>query len=425
MPQARIGIIGLGQGGKALAVHLASRGHKPLIYCVPGHRTEYDFVKHHGSIIAATHAVEGQYEVQLVDDLAEFVLRTDHIIIVTLSTAHRTIIKALCKYDLRNTTIVALPGGGSFTAKARQLGLKARNILESCTLPYASRSPGAGQVAVLYIKSTFPLAAVKSMQEKDRLVLSDIFAGRVEWRKSILNIWLNCTNPVVHCPPMIFNAGRVESGDSFCLYGDGITPSVARATTNLDDERIAIAKSVGEKAPTVLEWTNIWYDASYPDWVTFARQSMPHNKHGQAPTTLAGQRYLDEDMKETMVLWYYLGRACGLELPVMRSMITLASSMVGEDYFATGNTLESLGLGDATADEIMALFGAPLPAPKSRAVSTPKISRPAATTCAVPPSPSRATISSECRRLNSEVGLLGMMGMQTVLFNSPAQVRSV
>lgn len=423
MPPARIGIIGLGQGGKALAVHLASRGHKPLVYCFPGHRTEYDFVKHHGSIITATHAVEGQYEVQLVDDLAEFVLNTDHIIIVTLSTAHRTIIEALSKHDLRNTTIVALPGGGSFTAKVRQVGLKARNILESCTLPYASRSPAAGQVAVLYIKSTFPLAAVTCMQEADRLALSHIFANRVEWRKSILNIWLNCTNPVVHCPPMIFNAGRVESGDSFCLYGEGITPSVARATTALDEERRAIATRVGEQAPTVLEWTNIWYDASYPDWVTFARQSMPHNKHGQAPTTLKGQRYLDEDMKETMVLWYCLGRSCGLELPVMRSMITLASSMVGEDYFATGNTLESLGLGVATAEEIVSLFGTPLPASpsKSRVESTlPRISK-----ATIPPSPSRAAFSADCRRLSNDPGMLGFLSRQAGLFHSAPEVPSV
>lgn len=398
MPQARVGIVGLGQGGKAMAVHLASRGYKPIVYCCPGHRKEYDYLKGHGSRLEATHAVEGVYEVQLVDDLAEFVRSTDHIIIVTLSTAHREIIQALTRYDLRRTNVVALPGGGSFAAKARQLGLKARNILESCTLPYASRCPAPGQVAVLYIKSSFPLASIKPMQEQDRLALSDIFAGRADWRKSILNIWLNCTNPVVHCPPMIFNAGRVESGDQFCLYGDGITPSIARATMALDQERIALAASVGEKAPTVLEWTNIWYDADYPDWVTFARQSTPHNKHGLAPTTLKGQRFLDEDMKETMVLWYSLGRSRGLELPVMRSMITLASSMVDEDYLTTGNTLESLGLGGVPADDIVDMFGTSTPAPPTRPASTPKSSK-----ATVPASPSCATFSSELGRLGTEL----------------------
>lgn len=359
--QARVGIIGMGQGGKALAVHLASRGYSPLVYCSPGHRSEYDHIKANGSVIEATHAVEGVFKVQLVDDLAEFVHNTTHIVIVTLSTAHREILQSLRRYDLRKTTIVALPGGGSFAAKARHVGLQTKNILESCTLPYASRCPASGQVAVLYIKKTFPLASTKVIQEHDRLILSHMFADRVEWRKSVLNMWLNCTNPVVHCPPMLFNAGRVESGNPFCLYGEGITPSVARATMALDAERMAIAASNGEQAPTVLEWTNIWYDAEYPDWVTFAQTSTPHNKHGLAPTTLKGQRFLDEDMKETMVMWYYLGRLRGLELPVMRSMITLASAMVDEDYFTTGNTLESLGLGDMSASEIMDVFGAPVP----------------------------------------------------------------
>ncbi|KAF3764667.1 6-phosphogluconate dehydrogenase C-terminal domain-like protein [Cryphonectria parasitica EP155] len=409
MPQARVGIIGLGQGGKALAVHLASRGHKPLIYCCPGHRIEYEYVKNNGSVLKASHATEGTFKVQLVDDLAEFVVNTDYIIIVTLSTAHREILCALQKHDLRKTTIVALPGGGSFAAKARQVGLRARNILESCTLPYASRSPGPGEVAVLYVKETFPLASVKVMQEHDRLVLSHIFDDRVEWRNSILNIWLNCTNPVVHCPPMVFNAGRVESGNPFHLYGEGITPSVARATMALDAERMAIAASNGEKTPSVLEWTNIWYNSDYPDWVSFAQGSAPHNKHGLAPTRLKGQRFLDEDMKETMVLWYCLGRLRGLELPVMRSMITLTSSMVDEDYLTTGTTLQSLGLGGMTADDILDMFGAPKPQDvityETRPVKT-----------LYPSSPSRSSFPPDLRHLTGEPGLLSLIGKQTYIF---------
>lgn len=406
MLQTRVGIIGLGQGGKALAVHLASRGYKPLIYCSPGHRTEYDYVKDHDGVLEATHATQGTFKFQLVDDLAEFLLNTEYIIIVTLSTAHREIIRALCKHDLGKTTIVALPGGGSFAAKARQQGMKARNILESCTLPYASRSPARGEVAVLYVKATFPLASVKAMQANERRAVSHIFDDRVEWRSSILNIWLNCTNPVVHCPPMVLNAGRVESGDAFHLYGEGITPGVARATMALDAERMTIAASNGEQTPSVLEWTNIWYDADYPDWVSFARGSMPHNKHGLAPTTLKGHRFLDEDMKETMVFWYCLGRLRGLELPVMRSMITLTSSMVDEDYLSTGTTLTSLGLEGVTAEDIKRIFGEPT----LQSTASPEIKA----VKAVFPS----SFPPEFRHLTGDPGLLGLIGKQPYLFQA-------
>lgn len=413
MERAQVGIIGLGQGGKALAVHLASRSFTPLVYCSPGHRTEYDLIKAHGSVIEASFSVEGSFKVQLIDNLGEFVQKTSHIVIVTLSTAHREILRALSRYDLRKTTIVALPGGGSFAAKARHLGLKTKNIIESCTLPYACRCPASGQVAVLYIKKTFPLASVKVMEDRERLILSDIFDNRVEWRKSVLNMWLNCTNPVVHCPPMIFNAGRVESGNSFSLYGEGITPSVARATMALDAERMAIAESNGEQAPTVLEWTNIWYDADYPDWVTFARTSTPHNKHGLAPTTLKGTRFLYEDMKETMVMWYNLGRLRGLDLPVMRSMITLASAMVGEDYFATGNTLESLGLDGLSAAEVMDIFGAPAPTAEAPCEVTQLRPVPLTISLAPPRSPRRPSRSPEIsRNFGVDSMLFGLLGKQ-------------
>lgn len=220
----------------------------------------------------------------------------------------------------------------------------------------------------------------------------------------------NCTNPVVHCPPIIFNAGRVESGSPFSLYGEGITPSVARATMALDAERIAIAEANGEHAPTVLDWTNIWYDANYPDWVTFAQSSTPHNKHGLAPTTLKGQRFLDEDMKETMVMWYCLGRLRGLELPVMRSMITLASAMVDEDYLVTGSTLASLGLDKMTAGEIMDIFGTPEPQPV--APVAPVELRPlAAAKMALPASPTacRPARSPELRHFGVVEPLFGML----------------
>lgn len=355
--KSRVGIIGLGQGGQALAVHLASRGHLPSIYCFPGHRKDFDTIKRQGGVIRSSHRIVGTFPVRLVDDLADFLRSTDYVVIVTLSYAHSTILQALQGHDLARHTLVALPGGGSFAAKARQLGVRARNVLESCTLPYASRCPSPGEVAVLYIKMTFPLAAVEPMGEHERLRLADLFAGRVEWRRSVLGVWLNCTNPVVHCPPMILNAGRVESGNRFYLYGDGITPGVAKATKALDDERIAIAAAYGEVAPTVLEWTNIWYDAAYPDWVTFARESTPHNKHGLAPTKLKGHRHFDEDLKDTMVFWYSLGRLKGLDLPVMRSFITLASAMVGEEYLESGTTLEALGMGSLDAEQVADLFG--------------------------------------------------------------------
>lgn len=199
---------------------------------------------------------------------------------------------------------------------------------------------------------------------------------------------------------MIFNAGRIESGNQFSLYGEGITPSVARATMALDAERIAIATSNGEHAPTVLDWTNIWYDANYPDWVTFAQVSTPHNKHGLAPTTLKGQRFLDEDMKETMVMWYCLGRLRGLELPVMRSMITLASAMVGEDYLVTGSTLESLELGNMSPEDIMNIFGTPQP----QAVVSRELRPPAMLALPTSPTACRPTHSPELRHFG--VGLL-------------------
>lgn len=107
-------------------------------------------------------------------------------------------------------------------------------------------------------------------------------------------------------------------------------------------------------------------------------------------------------------MWYFLGRLRGLDLPVMRSMITLASAMLGEDYFETGNTLASLGLDGMSAEELEKIFGAPVEAPREL--------RPASR--AIP-------LTSPCRpTFRMESGLLGLLAKQNPFPQLEASLQS-
>ena len=62
-------------------------------------------------------------------------------------------------------------------------------------------------------------------------------------------------NAITHTPPMICNAGRIESGDpDFHLFGkDENTPAVVRLIERIDRERMAIGKALGLKQHTLEE----------------------------------------------------------------------------------------------------------------------------------------------------------------------------
>jgi len=55
-------------------------------------------------------------------------------------------------------------------------------------------------------------------------------------------------------------------------------------------------------------------------------------------------RYITEDIPVGCHIYLELAKKFGIEVPVIESMITLASVMTGTDFRATGVTLEDLGI---------------------------------------------------------------------------------
>jgi opine dehydrogenase len=67
-------------------------------------------------------------------------------------------------------------------------------------------------------------------------------------------------------------------------------------------------------------------------------------------------RYLTEDVGYGLVFLTDLARRLGLETPVMDSVVTVASTVLGRDFRAEGRrTVASLGLGDLSPAELAAL----------------------------------------------------------------------
>jgi opine dehydrogenase len=71
---------------------------------------------------------------------------------------------------------------------------------------------------------------------------------------------------------------------------------------------------------------------------------------------LRTHRYMREDIQLGLVLIASIGRLAGVPMPVTDGLLALASAVTGEDLFANGRSLASLGLGGMSRDELAAML---------------------------------------------------------------------
>src|SRR5690606_40882738 len=54
--------------------------------------------------------------------------------------------------------------------------------------------------------------------------------------------------------PILLNYSRVDAGEPFRFYLDGITPGVARFLGKVDRERVQLALAAGVRVPSLVDW---------------------------------------------------------------------------------------------------------------------------------------------------------------------------
>lgn len=353
----RYAVIGAGNGGKAMAAHLAVKGFPVGLY----NRTPENIaaIKSRGGIDLTSYK-EGPHgfgELELVtSQMAEVLEGAEIIMVVVPATGHADVARSAAPH-LRDGQIVVLnPGrtGGSleFARVLRGCGCEADvTVGETVTLIYTCRSEGPAQARIFRIKEAVPLAALPATRTRQILdALSDAFPQFIDGT-SVLHIGLNNMGAIFHPALMLLNAGRIEStqGD-FQFYVDGVTPSVAAVLEALDRERVTVAAALGIRAQTGMEWLKMAYDATGAT-LHEAIHNQPGYRGIGAPPIL-NNRYITEDVPMSLVPIADLGRRYGVRVRGMDSIIRLACIVHHTDYWRRGRTLDKLGVGSLSVGEV-------------------------------------------------------------------------
>ena len=349
-------VIGAGNGGKAMAAHMALMGKEVTLY----NRTyaNIEVIAERGGIdLDNPGGWDGFGRLAKVTDNMEVALDgADLIMVVVPSSAHHDIAQAMAPY-LQDDQIVLLHPGRTcgaieFDQTLRQSGCTAKPIIaEAETFIFASRSEGPSQARIFRIKESVPLAALPATANQKVLEAVHTVYPQYISGGNVLKTGLNNMGAVFHPTIALLNAGWIETtyGD-FQFYIDGVSPSVARLLEAVDRERCTVASSLGIRARTGLEWLAMAYDARGTDLFEAI-----HNQTGyygiKAPATLQ-HRYIFEEVPMSLVPIAALGQRYGVSVRAIDAIIRLACIVHNTDYWRKGRTLDRLGIADLSVEEL-------------------------------------------------------------------------
>jgi len=352
---ATYGVIGAGNGGLAIAAHLAMSGKSVKIFDIAP--TVIEEIKRVGGIYVDG-KIEGFGKISLATTDIKHVIQDSEIIMVVVpAVAHKIIAKQIAPYMDSEKTIVLTPGatGGSIEFYKT---LKESNpafpftVAETQSLFYACRSEQLGCSTVYGIKESLGVASLPARETTNVInQLEDVFP-QIYAVENVLKTGLENINAIVHPVPTLLNAGLIDKGKRFKYYWDGITPAVGKLLEKLDNERLQIGDALGLSLTSTTDWIKEYYGVSKEKKSMY--DVVISNKAYEniyAPDTLAN-RFLTEDIPMGLVPMMELGKLVGVPVEKMESIITFSETLIGSEVMKNARTLKTLGLDGLTLEEI-------------------------------------------------------------------------
>lgn len=298
--------------------------------------------------------LEGEAEVaEVTDDPARAVDGAD-VVLVPLPAYAQEDIAVRIAPALRARQVVYLTAGtfGSFVFREalKRVGAADVAVAENATLPYGARMSGVASVRIGLLASHLPTGVYPAVRSDEALSpLRELYPA-TESVEDALSAGLLNFDGALHAPLVFMNAGPIELLDEFDIHVDGNPPSVVKVSIALDRERIAVREALGYASH---HWPleDLYSRVAETFYGVISRDRMERQSVWREKIDFH-HRYVTEDVACGLALWSSLGRKLGVPTPLADVFLTLASTVNGEDYRATGRTLENLGLAELSIDEL-------------------------------------------------------------------------
>ena len=352
-----VGIIGAGNAGTTIGAHFAIHHCSTGICDVAEERLEP--IRAAGGFTLKGVSTTGFARFDLItNEISELVRGRKLIMVTAPSFAHRAVAEQMAPHLVDGQIILLNPGRTGGALEVDRIIREIRGDIdvltaEAQTLVYACRITGEAEGTILEVKDELSLAALPARRNSEVLEIIAPFYPQFKPAGSVLETSLLNIGALFHPTPALLNIGRIEAGDDFAYYIEGITPIIGSFIEKLDAERIRVAKAMNVPTISVKEWLHRSYNIDHePETSLFHMIQNTGGYQGiQAPKD-PYHRYITEDVPMSLVPLAEFGKLVGVPTPVIDSVITLASELHGTDYRTKGRSLQSLGIAGLTMEEL-------------------------------------------------------------------------
>jgi opine dehydrogenase len=345
----RIAVLGGGNGSFAAAGDFALAGHEVRLW-----RRDREAVAAHRAAggVVAVKDFQGRRDAKLAlvtTEMGEAVRGAELILCPAPATAQADIAQALAPH-LAGGQVVFLPPGtfGSvlFARAAWDAGNRAAvAFAETGTLPWLARKHVPFEVAITVRAKRLPTGVFPLDRHDEALaVIGRAFPGVIESCGDALSGALMNAGPIIHPPLITMNAGPLEHFERWDIHKEGTQPSIRRVTDALDAERVAVREALGYKAPHFPLADH--YAKQGDEWM-YGRGShdrLTDSGDWREHIVLTKHRYMLEDTRIGLSFLISVAELASVETPLARAFAAIGSAVCGEDFLATGRTLQKMNL---------------------------------------------------------------------------------
>lgn len=344
-----IAVLGAGGTGQTAAADLTLSGCRVTLFELPKYAESLDAVMEHGGITVEGAGNTGFAKINNITTDIEEALKDAEIIIVAVVAARHEEMAETCAPYLKDGQIILISPGNAgsivFYNKFKEKEITADvSIAELEGNLHPCRITGPAKVIVAFPTKSKYVAAFPA--KNTARVIEDLKGiYNLVPATNVFEAALNTPNVVIHLGASLLNIGAIDkSGGEYYLYSEGITPSVLTCADACEAEKIALYKALGYNDRTPLDLLRkVAVQDKFPELDLF---------RGLIGPTSADHRYISEDAGTCVSLMISLGELTGVPVPLSRAIVTMASAINQVDYLGNGRTLEKLGLGGFTVDEL-------------------------------------------------------------------------
>jgi opine dehydrogenase len=348
MPDPTVAIVGAGIGGVYLCAELGLLGCRLRLHDIDDSRLAA--IRERGGV-----DVEGRGFAaveRVTTDPAAALDGADIVIIVTGGTFQEAAAAGMAPLLHDGQIILLIQGntGGSLVVRRAldRANCHAQvDIAEMDNYPYSAWRLGPAQIRPIVKKrwlqiATFPGNRIGAVFAR----LSPLFPNAVA-ASSIISTGFTNANAMLHVANCVANAGKIDRGEAYKFYAEGVTPAVARLYQAINAERVGVAAAYGAEVPNLEDWFQRVYGVRGASLDETCRL-LTTNSDGpyQATGTPANwqHKYITEDVPTGLVPMSALGRAAGVATPAIDAVIQMAQALAGSDFTGSARTLDRLGL---------------------------------------------------------------------------------